>query len=883
MAGAQSTGEEASGVQFAQAARHVLYLKPVQTGFPEDSDTAFVVQAASRLLRGNAVPTTFALQEPGRQWSTTCATWHDQAGCYTTRPAAIAAECPSPPGSPAPRGDPFPLSGRPSLAAAGGRFWATGSAARAALPPATNRGSPSGSTSIASTSSRTFSEDLQLTAPEMEEESGSTYSSLVGCTLWAWKEAVSPHLAAAAEGNAVTDGDFLQGVKQALGAHFGELPEEGRLSGSAGAGQSSSWWALVETAGGVASPGPSGSLQSDIYRPLRLPGLLVGDGRLGGISATIAAYESLLLRGFDVEAVALIGTSLGNEGAISSYLGNRCPVITLPPLPLDLPASPRGDPHPAVLAWLAESAQQFRRLWSTLETAHARRLARLREMPQRAAGLFWWPFTQHELVDPRHVAVLDSRCGERFSVFNAGKEGASEAAMEERFDACASWWTQGPDANLQPEVARAVGYAAGRYGHLMFAENASEPTLRCAELLLERVGGGWASRVFFSDNGSTAIEVALKMAFRLFCKDLAARAGDQVPAGGGALELQVLALAGSYHGDTLGAQDAQAPSPFTGFLQQPWYEPRGKFLAPPTVGCKRGRWQVHVPSSYCEQGSPAAGSIDFPSRDAIFGSERDGTRLAEVYRACVEEELRGVGERGGPMVAALILEPVLHGAGGMEMIDPLFQRVLVRACKAEGIPVIFDEVFAGCWRLGVPSAAELLGCTPDIACYAKLLTAGAVPMAATLASSRVFDAFRGPSKLDALLHGHSYSGHPIGCSAAVLALERFGDERCNPNVIKGTRRLQELWDPALVEELSCLRGVTRVVALGTVLAVELEASPSSSGYASMAATHVVHKLRDEGVQARPLGNVVYLMASPLTPPLQCSLLAHKLSAVLNQQ
>ncbi|CAI7863164.1 unnamed protein product, partial [Closterium sp. NIES-53] len=114
---------------------------------------------------------------------------------------------------------------------------------------------------------------------------------------------------------------------------------------------------------------------------------------------------------------------------------------------------------------------------------------------------------------------------------------------------------------------------------------------------------------------------------------------------------------------------------------------------------------------------------------------------------------------------------VLHGAGGMVMIDPLFQRSLVSFCRAHAIPVIFDEVFAGCWRLGHQSAAELLGCSPDIACYAKLLTGGMIPLAVTLASSSVFDAFYGSSKLDALLHGHSYTAHPAGCAAACVSLK----------------------------------------------------------------------------------------------------------------
>ncbi|CAN1292287.1 Bifunctional dethiobiotin synthetase/7,8-diamino-pelargonic acid aminotransferase, mitochondrial [Linum perenne] len=204
---------------------------------------------------------------------------------------------------------------------------------------------------------------------------------------------------------------------------------------------------IVETAGGVASPGPSGTLQCDLYRPFRLPGILVGDGRLGGISGTVSAYESLKLRGYDVVAVVFVDHGLANEDSLQSYFRNRY------------------------------------------------------------------------------------------------------------FDI---------------ELAREMGYAAGRFGHVMFPENVYEPSLECAQLLLEGVGKGWASRVFFSDNGSTAIEIALKMAFRKFCfENGMLSCVESSNTTERSFMLKVLALKGSYHGDTLGAMEAQAPSSYTGFTQQP--------------------------------------------------------------------------------------------------------------------------------------------------------------------------------------------------------------------------------------------------------------------------------------------------------------------------
>jgi dethiobiotin synthetase/adenosylmethionine--8-amino-7-oxononanoate aminotransferase len=224
--------------------------------------------------------------------------------------------------------------------------------------------------------------------------------------------------------------------------------------------------------------------------------------------------------------------------------------------------------------------------------------------------------------------------------------------------------------------------------------------------------------------------------------------------------------------------------------------------------------------------------------------------------------------------------PVIHGAGGMQIVDPLFQRVLVRECQSQLIPTIFDEVLTGCWRLGVESAAELLGCKPDIACYSKLLTGGVVPLGATLASESVFETFMGNSKLDALLHGHSYTAHAIGCASAAISLQYFSNPLRNPNLLPSGRRLKEFWKPELVSEISWHQAVHRVVSLGTIFALELHTNAADSGYASVLSKGLVEGLRHDGIYVRPLGNVVYLMCGPLTNPESCSALLQKLHAQL---
>ncbi|KAL4340396.1 hypothetical protein GQ457_08G002330 [Hibiscus cannabinus] len=696
-------------------------------------------------------------------------------------------------------------------------------------------------------------------------EEGKVAPELVSETLYAWEGALSPHLAAEREGGAVGDSELIKKVERRLEEGLLEDGvERGRLDG----------FCVVETAGGVASPGASGTLQCDLYRPLRFPGVLVGDGRLGGISGTISAYESLKLRGYDVVAVVIEDHGLANEIPLMSYLRTRVPVFVLPPIP--------QDPSNDLMEWFDESCNVFNSLKDIMLEAYLERMRRLDEMPRRAGDVFWWPFTQHKLVPPSTVTVIDSRYGENFSVYKV----QNKEYITQQFDACASWWTQGPDATLQTELARDMGYAAARFGHVMFPENVYEPALECAELLLDGVGKGWATRVYFSDNGSTAIEIALKMAFRKFSSDhvIFPELLKNSPADS-CQELMVLALKGSYHGDTLGAMEAQAPSAYTGFLQQPWYTGRGLFLDPPTVFMHNGKWTLALPEVF-HSGNLEPEDITFRSRDEIFLKSRDKSNLAGLYSSYVSQQLSQYSTLSGTKhIGALIIEPVIQGAGGMHMVDPLFQRMLVNECRNSRIPVIFDEVFSGFWRLGVEAAAELLGCVPDIACFAKLMTGGIIPLAATLATDAVFNSFTGDSKLKALLHGHSYSAHAMGCTAAAKSIKWFKDPITNLNITSEKSQkilLRELWDAELVQQISLHPSVSRVVALGTLFALELQADGSDAGYASLYARSLVQMLREDGMYCRPLGNVIYVMCGPCTSPEICTRQLRKLYKKLEE-
>jgi Adenosylmethionine-8-amino-7-oxononanoate aminotransferase len=241
------------------------------------------------------------------------------------------------------------------------------------------------------------------------------------------------------------------------------------------------------------------------------------------------------------------------------------------------------------------------------------------------------------------------------------------------------------------------------------------------------------------------------------------------------------------------------------------------------------------------------------------------------------------------LIGSVIIEPILLGAGGMKFIDPLWQRALIDISRTRSVPVIFDEVAAGMYRLGVSSCREILGANPDIAAYAKLLTGGIVPMSVTLATDDVFSTFLGDSKAEALLHGHSYTAHTVGCVSSIHALDTYAQlfenhhGRSNTAARTASHDIPEFlvnayFDQQDVAELSKLPFVQQAMSLGTVLAITLEPDEKGGGYAANGKSlPVVQYLMRKGVYARPLGNVVYIMVSPLTKKMECSKLCGILS------
>jgi bifunctional dethiobiotin synthetase / adenosylmethionine---8-amino-7-oxononanoate aminotransferase len=268
----------------------------------------------------------------------------------------------------------------------------------------------------------------------------------------------------------------------------------------------------------------------------------VADTGLGGISATITAYEALISRGYDIAAV--VGCQSGQQSDVSSstsgsparnsdsapvtgqgveldnmqYLdGYICHTPSRPPAKLfRLPACPAAPPNDREFSnsklqlWFKEAQCTLQDLAEHLNNWHSQRLARLKGMKHSASEVLWWPFTQHATLASSEVTLIDARDGENFSTCTSPSDQTNDkqhvgdsgpVCVQTLYDGCASWWTQGVSADLQPLARQHLAYGAGRYGHVIFPEAVHEPALRLSEKLLETVGRGWAHRVFFSDDG----------------------------------------------------------------------------------------------------------------------------------------------------------------------------------------------------------------------------------------------------------------------------------------------------------------------------------------------------------------------------------------------
>lgn len=412
------------------------------------------------------------------------------------------------------------------------------------------------------------------------------------------------------------------------------------------------------------------------------------------------------------------------------------------------------------------------------------------------AGLqIWHPFTNPAL-DPAPLLVHRAE-----GVYLHTADGAKI------IDAISSWWVN-LHGHSNPRIAAAVAEQARKLEHVILAGFAHEAAEELAVRLRKWVPSE-LTHLFFSDDGSTAVEVALKLAVQHFGN--LSRPEKR----------EIVALAHGYHGDTAGAMSVSDESPFT----EPF---------------RSMRYPVHrVNSAYCYR--------------CPVGLKRETCHIE-----CVQQ-LEGLLAERSEQIAAVIVEPLLQGAGGM-IVHPVEFLQKVRAlCTKHNVLLIADEVLTGFGRTGKMFACDLANVVPDLMCLSKGLTGGFMAMGATLCTDRVEAAFLSTERMHTFYHGHSYTGNALACAAANASLEIFEDEPVFDRIANIAR--------INAERLAQLRGMHQVGdgrQIGTMGAIELVAE--DAGYLSAMRPKLYRFFLEHGVLLRPLGNVVYVLPPYVIEP-----------------
>jgi adenosylmethionine---8-amino-7-oxononanoate aminotransferase len=379
-------------------------------------------------------------------------------------------------------------------------------------------------------------------------------------------------------------------------------------------------------------------------------------------------------------------------------------------------------------------------------------------------------------------------------------------------DAVSSWWTC-LLGHRHPRIVAALKDQLDRLDHVMLAGFTHEPAIELAEALVAIAPHASRDesalrRVFYADNGSSAIEVALKLSFHYWRNS------------GEAERTRFVALTGSYHGETLGALSVTDV-----VLYRNTYAP---LLLEP----------IFAPSPDAYDAAPGESAAAYAER-----------RLGD---------LRAILEREGRTISAVIVEPLVQCAGGMRMYDPSYLAGLRALCDEFGVHLIADEIAVGFGRTGTLFACEQGAIAPDFLCLSKGLTGGTLPLSAVLTTNRVYDAFYAEySAGKAFLHSHSYTGNPIACRAALATLSVLSDE---PVLARNRALAAHLAKRTL--PLASHPNVADVRQTGMIAAIELvrnKATREPFAASERRGLRVHRHALERGVVLRPLGNVVYFM------------------------
>lgn len=420
----------------------------------------------------------------------------------------------------------------------------------------------------------------------------------------------------------------------------------------------------------------------------------------------------------------------------------------------------------------------------------------------------WHPFTQMRGHRAENVPLIES--GDGFYLIDV--EG------RRYLDGVSSLWCN-VHGHRVPELDQAVRDQLDRIAHSTLLGLGSVPSIELAGELVKRAPEG-LTKVFYSDSGSTAVEIALKMAFQYH---------NQKPNPDAQSRDLFACMQHAYHGDTIGSVSVGGISIF--------HEIFGKLL-------------FHSVQMPC----PAA----YHRPEGMSEADYHAHCYAELERLLAENHTR---------LAAFVIEPLVQGAAGMQMHPPGYLKRVRELTTRYGIPLIADEVAVGLGRTGTMFACEQEGVTPDFLCLAKGITGGYLPLAVTMTTDEVAAAFEGEhTDYNAFYHGHTYTGNALACAAALATLELFDSQNTLTNVKANEQILAER-----LAELKDHPHVGEVRHKGTMVGIELVANRETRE-AFPAERRMGHQVtlaaREQGVIIRPLGDVVILMPAPGMPGAQ---------------
>jgi len=415
---------------------------------------------------------------------------------------------------------------------------------------------------------------------------------------------------------------------------------------------------------------------------------------------------------------------------------------------------------------------------------------------QRDLAVLWHPCTQ--MKDHEQLPLIPIRRGE--GVWLEDFDG------KRYLDAVSSWWVN-VFGHANPRINQRIKDQVDQLEHVMLAGFSHQPVVELSERLVALTPAG-LERVFYTDNGSTGIEVALKMSFHYWRNS------------GRERKQRFVTLTNSYHGETVAAMSVGDVALFTDT-----YKP-----------LLLDTFKVPSPDCYLR---PEGVSWEEHSRQMFAHMEQT---LAEHHRD----------------IAAVIVEPLIQGAGGMRMYHPIYLKLLREACDRYEVHLIHDEIAVGFGRTGTMFACEQAGITPDFLCLSKALTGGYLPMAAVLTTDRLYQAFYDDySTLRAFLHSHTYTGNPLACAAALATLDIFAED----NVIEANKALAARMASATAH-LAEHPHVAEVRQTGMALAIEMvQDKPSRTAYPwqERRGLKVYQHALERGALLRPLGSVVYFL------------------------